>query len=292
MEKTIHVQLIIPMGLPGSGKTYYYQTKYKGKTGNFFVNFDNYSHDGMDVIDVLKDSVYKVLPYYVYDLKEDLYLYIDGLWLTADSVKFLINQYITEINTWKITDYSTNNIFNFIVDSVKIIHFDEDRENCLNNDRFRREESSKITIDNAPFDNVLPDNFIDDIKNEYSLESALLINVPIHKATLWETCFENAYLQSENWTLSGEWGNCWGAHVDLEAEEPLPFTEFENFIMKLCPEISHSNYTKLFNECCEVMEDTETGYYGSWTNYAYWKCDKEKLYKMMISMNLISEYLK
>lgn len=62
MEKTIHVSLIIPMGLPGSGKSYYYQTKYEGKSGNFFVNFDKYLHKNMNVTDVLKDSVYKVLP--------------------------------------------------------------------------------------------------------------------------------------------------------------------------------------------------------------------------------------
>jgi len=289
--KDINVRLIIPMGLPGSGKTYHFRQHYHEDDSHIYIDFDKYMDKPKSMFYVFADKYKTLTQYHCWHPSTDIDIYLDGLWLSSEKIDDLLSHAINTVNNWSNKDpYDSTDIL-FTVNEVKIIHFDENREACLNNDRYRREKSSSITIKHAPFEKEISKETIEKWKNAYQLESITVIHMDVHKSTLWELSFQNQCLQSDEWTLAGEWGNCWGAHGTLCHEEAKLFTEFEDFITKLCPDISHSNYAKLFNACCSVKEKHESGYYGSWKDYAYWTCDMEKLYDMMIGMNLISEYL-
>lgn len=104
---------------------------------------------------------------------------------------------------------------------------------------------------------------------------------------------------SENKVVSDRWitggiggGSCLDEgdedpHYSLNADAPLEFNRFDELLEKLIPDLSFFKYKKLKNVCVELKSDSDDEYYGNSTDYAYWECDLNKLYKELVSMELI-----
>jgi len=289
------LKVVIMMGLPGSGKTYY-SSHYKGETINV-IHFDDYKDEYDSIYDVLwvkmRDNTK-----YIYSLdKITNTLVLDGPFFTVSAVSSLIHRLAECLSDEYETDCHYIKI-RYILDKIEIVVFSEDREACMCNDRYRRAQNSAITIQHAPFDaDVTAQNF-DSIKQVYCLSDITVTNVKTERHSAWDTAFVPYirrnddgvdYLTSEEWTVGGTWHDCYGNEGKVEAEPAREFTEFDEMLLKLCPDVSYLRYLELKRNCIEVIEDTSSDYYTS-TNYMYWRCNLKKLYNMMLEMHLIDEY--
>jgi hypothetical protein len=193
-----------------------------------------------------------------------------------------LNKVIDKIYETSIKDGISNRIH-------FVIHFwKENRELCLYNDKGRRrEKSSEISIRNLPLEYPIVNNpEIDYEIIEHDVIAAPSLNIYFNK---YKDSQKNDFvLTSESWSAGGSWGNCWGGSGTI-SPDPVPqsFKEFDEMLEKLCPDISFMTYKKLYNETVTIEERSENDYYGG-TEYRHnYKCDLEKLHKLMVELNII-----
>ena len=115
------IDIYIMMGLPGSGKTTYCETHAKNKE-----NIVEYLGQPLNL-----------------ELKEEIY--IDGLILTNEKLRNLINQEIEPLKDY----FSLENI------NIKlhIVYFKENRKQCLINDKYRMKTGNRNMLANHSIEN-------------------------------------------------------------------------------------------------------------------------------------------
>jgi len=306
MNENIQFEFHILMGLPGSGKTYWavhnYPTNYLcNHTGRMIVDLDKFkdSNDKM-VFNALNEEFKNYMDYFYYD-KIDVC--VDGPITTYEHLYKVIDdilKYMRSKCQWKkegCADYSLSFI---------IHQWNEDRNTCLYNDERRgRTIKSMAAIKYFDYDNIDPAIVENHLKEIYNLNINKVekINHMVEKTTTYEQLFEPAcdnqhghgndeqgrYLYSEEWSLGGEWGNCWGDHGTVHGESAKEFIEFDDFLEKVAPNITFLQYKKIRNHCVEQIEWHVPDYYSSGTDEACWRCDMRKLYDMLKEMKLIED---
>ena len=283
----------ILMGLPGSGKSYFANHWRCENSRDIFteylylVDLDEYMCKG----DALEDTLI-----FTFDQKEVLgkqhsiceptkrIIFVDGLILTFDNLNKVIETCLKYFNVDKINDSVVFNIH----------HWNEDRETCLINDSIRtkfgnREESSYITIKNAPYDNIEHYHRLDtkDINVKYNVIKHNVFKLDEFQYILNEYANEGTKMVSATWSGGGEWGNCWGDSGIIE-EEPAPeFTQFDELLNKICPNITYIQYKQVYATCVYINEDDEFGYYGGYEKKYNYVCNLKKLYNCLKEMNII-----
>ena len=304
------------MGLPGSGKTYWAEHNYP--TSNYC------NHNGRMIVSLDKYKDHKDKETWIWAaLDEEFKLYmenyshinvvdvcIDGPITTYDHLIKVIDDILLYMKTYcKIRKYKDDYDIAF-----NIHQWNEDRESCLHNDRYRnRDKKSNASI--ALFEYTeIDENLIKLLKKHlenFQVKNDIILNIKsikkishmVQKSTMYERKFEPAcdnkyghgsdpqgmYLYSEDWTLGGEWGNCWGDHGHVSAGNPKEFVEFDDFLEEIAPNITFLQYKKLRNHCVEQIEWHVPDYYSSGTDEACWRCDMHKLYDMLKEMNYIDE---
>ncbi len=180
--------IIVPVGLPGSGKTTYGQS---------------IAGDGVEVID--------------FDELSKKYSLIEALqkvdWNTMDSDKdfYLDGLFITE----EVQEEIANNFYD-----IKWLYFDTPRDECIKRDRNRvksegREKSSEAIIENAYIRR--PEYYYTVKDNELKLTYAeyLLDTLDMERITY------------EEWSDGGTYGTCWDEDgpSELSADTPVPAVE-------------------------------------------------------------------
>lgn len=297
-----NITLIVPIGLPGSGKSYYANTLSKT------VNPKRYRHQDIKIIDCdwyMEHPKNQYIKMSIKDILDDvfkfdeLYYYntiiMDGPWFTLNDVKKVITQTIDFISNHK-PRYKERNFPNdYKVDEIKLVHFEENREACLSNDHGRREESSEITIRNAEYLSEITPKIINDLHNEFGV-NITVEEKQVYKANVWERSVvksiglqDEQVLKSESWSGGGTWGNCWGNSGNISAESPLEFEEFDKFLEDVCPNITFLEYKNIKNVCCKMEEETECDYYGGSETRYHWECDLDKLKEELIKRGLLEE---
>lgn len=115
------IDIYIMMGLPGSGKTTYCETHAKNKE-----NIVEYLGQPLNL-----------------KLKEEIY--IDGLILTNDKLRKLIDQEIEPLQYY------------FLLEDINIklhiVYFKEDRQQCLINDEYRMKTGNRNMLANHSIEN-------------------------------------------------------------------------------------------------------------------------------------------
>lgn len=314
--RTIPFEFHILVGLPGSGKTYWathnYPTDYFfNHNGRMIVDLDKFKDRGDKMLEMALNEEFK---HYMISCEVDkVDVCIDGLVTTYFDLYKLINGillYMSSKCQWRLinrVDFSLSFI---------IHQWNEDREVCIYNDNLRdRCVKAKNSIKNIPYEIISPYTLEDDLRSSLVIEKIFnesydskivqikKITHMIEKATLYQTVFEpeceyfdydkyaenGRYIYSESWSLGGECGNCWGDTWDVEAQEQKEFVKLDDFLLKIATNISFLQYKKIFNSCVDKIEWYEPDYYSAGTYEACWRCDMEKLYKILIEMNLIKE---
>ena len=263
---------LILVGLPGSGKTTFaeeYCRKNNSKYGNPKVN-----HIDIDKIKENSWAKYKDTEDVIYrNINKRVINIIDGLFLTNDDIIRVIDclpSCDVEIHFWK-----------------------PDIEKCLHNDIGRRKENSTTTIKNAKIE--IPD--LDRIKEETGNANIIIVRHDVIEKPFWkvksdemDVCVRDGkYMFSDEWLMGGSYGDCWGDTLHpLSGDEPVDFTQFDSLLEKICPDITFLQYKNIFNQCVETDSRYESDYYGGGVTYGYYKCDLEKLFKLLEERGLLS----
>ena len=172
--------------------------------------------------------------------------------------------------------------------------WNEDRETCLHNDKGRRSVDSSITIKNAPYEPVDVDYIEKDIK-DYIYDHQVK-NHTVVRATVYDKFFQSYgstsepdIMKSEEWTLGGTSGDCYGTSVTFMKEQTPDFVEFDELIEQVCPNISFIQYKNIYRKCVAQKTRTEHDYYGGSEEKAWWECNLKTLYKILFEKGLITE---
>ena len=271
------VEVILCVGLPGSGKTYF--------LGNNYPNNKTFDEDYEYISGEDKIDVAKIIKNRVRSNFQHLRIY-NKLWPIVIDCLITTNSELNKV----IDNIFESSIREGVSDRIHfVIHFwKENRELCLYNDKGRRrEKSSEISIRNLPLEYPIVNNLnIDYEIIEHDVIAAPSLNIYFNK---YKDSHKNDFvLTSDSWSAGGSWGNCWGGSGTI-SPDPVPqsFKEFDDMLEKLCPDISFMIYKKLYNETVTIEERSEHDYYGG-TEYRHnYKCDLEKLHKLMVELNII-----
>ena len=272
-------KVFILMGLPGSGKTYFANEYYKTHNNTSRNNFK-----AVHIIDMDKYlKKYKLEDLSrLYGIGDNKTTYIlDGLFLKNDEVISVIKS------------FNQNKPYACEIESITIHYWFPDREDCLYNDIGRRKESSKITIRYAEIEK--PD--VEHIKNEIHCPINVVNHTVIRKPE-WKAAADNfgiqvkneKYLYSSEWCLGGTCGSCYSSELSrISPDEPiLEFLELDSLLKDICPKLTFIDYKKIKNECVKTKTRSDRDYYGGCVEYAYFECDVEKLFNMLIEFDYIN----
>lgn len=264
-------KLIITVGLPASGKTTF-SHQYTQEINNAH-HLKEVNHINIDKIKG-KNSKLKNLNDIVkakFDNNCKVTI-LDGLFLTnTDIIKAF----------YAIPD--ENNIT-----EIEIHYWKVNREFCLINDKYRRKQNSEITIKHAIIEK--PD--IEIIKTATGITDVQLIWHIIVKKSTWQDqakelnikISDGKYLYSNEWSLGGTCGNYEGEISYINPEESEDFKAFDRLIEKINPTMTFLQYKKLYSQCVKIDERKYYDYYGGCETCAFYKCDLEKLFKMIEEM--------
>lgn len=279
------VSITILYALPGSGKTYF-ATKMNSSIP--MVDLDAIiKTQGTNKFSILaelgKQVNSKLYRYSKYESSNSVI--VDGLITTNVQLRDVIDSL-----TANLTQYQP--IF-------RLVYWNEDRDACLHNDEGRRELSAALSIKNLPYEKPNFQSFpelsqkriqpMKVVKKSPAITwiSEILRSLEYSEYTI-EHIVDSMVLKSQDWSLGGTWGNCWGDSGTTEADAQPDFEEFDKVLEVVCPNITFLKYKKLMSECCEVKQNYERDYYGGGTTRAYHACDLKKLYDCLTEMNLIS----
>lgn len=264
-------ELNISVGLPASGKTTLFSKLSKGSHGSYYLGCDSYlKRSGYTMERLLKDRAYSLRNV----------VYIDGLFLTKEDIKKVLDILVSE----KIK-----------IDKVIIHYFQGDKDTLKWNDIGRREQDSKITIDNANMDSIKDIMTISgdfkDIKFVNKIHSVV-------KKEAWKTfseihnLFADEYgiAKGDDWSLGGTWCDCWGNSGTCSPETPPEGVRLlDDLLEKVAPTIPFLQYRKIMNECVSIREFSHGDWYGGTTYHNQHLIDIKKLYGYLVEKGFIEE---
>jgi predicted kinase len=212
----------------------------------------------------------------------------DSIWNTSKNEFIIDGLFLTNENIIKIINICKN----YNIDSFEIHYWNPDIEKCLRNDKYRRDEESSITIKNA----VLEKLDIEQIKSETQTTNINIVYHDIESKPEYKifadkyniTLSDDLYVKSDSWSLGGSYQNCWGTGGSVSADEqPESFEQFDSLLEEVCANITFLQYKKLNNECVDIDTYNDRDYYGGSIEYAYFRCNVEKLVNLLHEMNLL-----
>lgn len=271
----------ILIGLPASGKTTF-GNKFSRDYLNMLIKFDDYIKDGK--LPAYKDIWKKEFQYDTFYNSKTIIL--DGLFLTNSVRKSVLSSLIEHIEKNKVFDgYDYRIVYHF---------WNEDRDACIHNDKGRRFVDSSVTIKNAPYEPLDVDYIEKDLK--VNIVSHQVKNHTVIRATLYNKFFQTRgtiknpdIMKSEEWSLGGTCGDCYGLPLDIFSDSTPDFVEFDNLIEQVCPNISFIQYKNIRRSCITQKTRTEYDYYGGSEERAWWECDLKRLYELLKEKHLITE---
>lgn len=275
------------VGLPGSGKTTYASKliNEKGSTG-FVINFEDIKrklsieHLNKKDINMLRS---RVIPY---SFRGNI-LIVDGLFLTQKDVEYVINIFNKSTKFGKM----------FTVQKWIIDYWFPDIDACMWNEKGCSGISQK---DEFKQKYILEELNMDTIRNNCNIED---ITIRVHhvekKPKYIVMAVENGlqnkdikygkFLCSSTWSLGGE-GYSWdGEPRYISPEEPCEFVELDELLENICPTITFLHYKKIMRECVSFKDRDSSDYYSN-TREAFYACDLEKLYGLLIELDYIKPY--
>ena len=265
-------KVLILMGLPGSGKTTFAEQYMNDKNTDWLtvachINIDHIKEKGY-----MSDTENIIRKYFKEHIKDNI---IDGLFTCNDDIIRVINS----------IPYKRK--------SIEIHYWEPDVDTCLYNDIGRRRKSSKNTILNTKME--YPN--IEHIKESTGIPNIVVVHHTVVKKPFWKVkseelglyLNEGKYFCSDTWSLGGTYGNCWDNDLGYVSpdEQPASFTELDELLENLCPQLTFLKYKELYRQCVIIEQKTENDYYGGSVQYAFYKCNIAKFFELLNEWNLI-----
>lgn len=280
-DNSMQFDFHILMGLPMSGKTFFANEMLKSCENDGHVSIltigDEHlkSDDTLEYVDWWRDDFKR--HFKNIRLRNNNIVIIDGLILTKERVHDMKDLCVSFAR--KLDKHPQIRV---------IIHkWDNDRDRCYNNAMLKEHymydgKDPLYTIKYETFDHI-DNDFIDDLQNEHN-EQYVKIKLTHHKVpklTFYDIVlskYDNT--DGDNKMLSKSW---------IVGEEPVEFDQFDDLLMKFCPDITYLNYKKLRKGCVSTETHEEYSYSGDVFECVKWTCDLKKLYKMALDMKLLEK---
>lgn len=271
------VNLHITVGLPASGKSTFAKEFIKKNPSFKLIDIDAVKDADLflrkrPLIEILQSQIQAT-----YNYRKDAEIFLDALILTNDEIGKILFEFAQ-----------------FYEEVIVTIHYwNENREVCLKNDGGRRETPSTNTILNAPFEKIDEKIILEKIKsdqyNTYNVKIDKIIYRDVVLKEEWYRFFrpltwidQDKKLRSGRWCAGGSYGNCWdNTQSPVTPDDPLEFTQFDDLLIKICPNLNFIDYKKIRKQCVSTEETYESDYYGGGTTNLNWVCDLEQLFKVL-----------
>lgn len=258
--------ILITMGLPGSGKTFFcddFEENYK--KNNSYKRINNIN------IDKLKESFFDKDKPFSYLVKSNI-CYFDNINI-IDGPFFSESDIIEILKVLKLKE----------INNIEIHYWEPDINICLWNDKGRRDKDSTITIKNCK---IQKPN-IEKLKKDFNFSNISLTYHQIIKKPDWIFKVENLgininkskYLYSEEWSLGGHYENMKQDYFNIDADTPPnSFYELDDLLENVCPNLTFLQYKNILRNFVEIEKRTEDDYYNSSQTFACYKCDLNKMF--------------
>ena len=312
-QNTSH-KFILAHGLPGSGKTTLltrlYNDDIKNEVEAMFVDADS---SRVAVDKAFRDAWFDAFNVKrkedrFFDWQSSYNTYVDILCTDSAAVVNVISAIVENFVDHRI--FITNNIwknFEFV-----IYDFNEDRDNCSRNDELRgkinTKRSAAITIRRAQYESINADDIKEKVTNRvneklHDIIQDCVISVEIKPAKVFSyddaTDFEkmkskvltaaylsggqikNEQLYGEGWCTGGSEWSYTGSEWNAESEDQNDFTELDNIIEAIDPNIPFFAYKKIVKEVATIHEYTDSDYYYR-HEMSCWTCDLNKLTEALL----------
>ena len=199
--------------------------------------------------------------------KEHRYVVVDGIFTTPVEVDACIQ---------KLSKYTIRQIF--------IHRWNDDIASCLWNDTNRRKQSSATTIRTL--------KIFDPTTVKFSFPVQIVEHTVVRKKECLKLPFiddseiiDDRYLLSQPWVIGGTYMG-WNGHGTIAPEEPVEFVELDELLLNISTNFPFLVYKKIWRECVTIDEKTESDYYSN-SCHQFYKCDLEKLYKMLADFKFV-----
>lgn len=305
----------ILVGLPGSGKSYWsrhgfvndeYPINLRHEVRNIeyhVLDIDKYVEEygqyGLksSIINLLKEEKVEKLTNYWNRKVSQRCICVDGLILTDEAICLAIDSCVNYVKT---------HVRQQELEKINIIlHFwQPNRENCLHNDKMRltggeREKTARITIENTTILGLNHDWVQEAITSRTKEDPKISYKFKMHvveKHSFYDIHFQpyvdngSLFMKSDTWSGGGERGHCWDStKFPIAAESPASFYQLDEFLEKICPNITHLQYKKLWDRCVTEQEDNDYDYYGGSEIRRWYEFNLEEGYQTLSEMGLIKE---
>lgn len=309
--KAIH----IVHGLPGSGKSTYLHKMKK----TMEEEHDRYNDPFLNICNIDNTPDKNIINAAISELKKlgwsDEHANInafDGLFDTNDICKIILacaDYYVSEYDH----DLWEENKLNL---KVTVLHWNEDREQCIENDKARnRSLLCTRTIQTMEFCNSIKDiedditSYVKDgIHTDYKEYSSYLKNninkilelveftidiqtfdVPVFDEYFYIAQAGNSegIIKSERWCVGGQVGNCWNNHMCAASADEAPkyFKELVEVLSSYNENFKMTDYLYILDNFVRIGEKTEHEYYGSYYDYNWYECNVQDIINYLQTKN-------
>ena len=274
--------LYILCGLPGSGKTTWAEEKKKEfkETNKCFHREPDFA---IFYFDDFKTNTPDTLIYKLQDIcnKKDNVIF-DGLFINQNAIFNIVSE------SYKLCNKKIKNII--------IEYWEENKENCIINDMYRGDEDSKLTINNLSMGSINVDKLKEDLLKKFpsiGIESCTINYHKIAKKSIYQFYKDKFKIEdkvySQKWIISGESWNISGESWREDPEESCAFIEFDNLLMKMCPNILYFEGKQLYRLTVSEEINEEHDYYSNIT-YGQYVCNIDKLIDYLIEKGYLNEH--
>lgn len=275
--------LRLTVGLPGCGKSSWAKEFVKNKD---FRGWRRESYSALHLeLDAYRNDKGEVVESFYHHLngnKDVNEIIVDSFMTTNDQIISFINERLPSD-----------------IEKVIVDYWVPDVESCLWNDRFRRDVPSTGSIKNAIVEK--PD--LERINAEANPEGKLTISVEEHVTKLkedWKLFYDeigkkhayltnDEYIDSDSWQTGGNWRDCWGRNVEVDADdEPSTFENLDKILEDVCPDIPYLKVRKLWEELVYTETYGESDFYGGCIDYAFHRISIRDLFDFLEREGLYS----